>query len=900
MPGTYLDFDLQIEQTAAGYRAQVLSSPAGPAARDWTLPFADLEIENFLLKLGRAQSTVRGFTPPEVAAARDFGRRLFNAVFANGVLECLGASLREAGRVGAGLRIRLRLSGAPALADLPWEYLYHPAQNRFLALSVETPVVRYLDVPERRGPLALTPPLRILVMMASPRDFPPLDVEREWANMQEALHDLTASGRVTLERLREPTLPALLRQLRHGPYHIWHFMGHGAFDPVQEDGVIMLEDAQGRGYGVRGADLGTILSDHAPLRLAVLNSCEGARSSRLDPFAGTAQGLIGQGIPAAIAMQFAITDQAAVTFGREFYGALADNYPVDAALAEARKAIYAAGHLLEWGTPVLHLRVADGRLFEVAPPQTGSQGAAPAPPTPVSQPPAQPDPAARPQAPMPARRIFISCRDGAPDGEVAGQIAAALGADHTVFLDPAGPAGAAWAGRVEAALHEADVLIPVLSAAAVDSEMLRAEVHRAADQRTQQGRPRFLPVRLAYGEPFPYPLSAYLEGCDAAVWNGPADTPRLLADLAAAIRTGTLPPQPAPAGAAPPAPASAPPPPVAPLELEMPEGTMDPQSAFYVERPADARALATIRQKGVTLTIKGPRQMGKSSLLMRTMKAAADAGKRVAFLDFQLFDTAALKDAETFLRQFCTLLSHKLKIPNQVATYWSLPLGNIQRCTAYLEDYLLPELDWPLVLAMDEVDKIFDAEFRSDFFGMLRAWHNDRQGLSVWKNLDLALVTSTEPYQLIENLNQSPFNVGQVIELEDLTPAQVSDLNRRHGRPFTPDEERRLITLLGGQPYLTRRALYLVASGEIPAAALFARAAEDRGPFGDHLRYHFFRMHDKAELVAALRTVLRSHSSPDERLFFRLRGAGLVRREGGAVVPRNQLYADYFREHLGG
>jgi hypothetical protein len=344
----------------------------------------------------------------------------------------------------------------------------------------------------------------------------------------------------------------------------------------------------------------------------------------------------------------------------------------------------------------------------------------------------------------------------------------------------------------------------------------------------------------------------------------------------------------------------------------MPEGTMDPQSAFYVVRPSDARAQATIVQPGVTITIKGPRQMGKSSLLYRTISTANAAGKRVVLLDFQLFDQAALANGETFLRQFCAWLSDELSLPERIDEFWRLPVSNIQRCTNYLKKYLLPQLDRPLVLAMDEVDRIFDTEYRSDFFGMLRSWHNMRHAFvgqgsgagtgaaGLWKRLDLVLVTSTEPYQFVANLNQSPFNVGCIIDLEDLNAAQVADLNARHGAPLSADEEGRLMTLVGGQPYLARRAFYLLATGQLTAADLFARAADDHGPFGDHLRYHLFRLYERPELVEALAGILRTRACADEQMFFRLRGAGLVKREGAAVVPRYPLYADYFHEHLHG
>ncbi len=336
------------------------------------------------------------------------------------------------------------------------------------------------------------------------------------------------------------------------------------------------------------------------------------------------------------------------------------------------------------------------------------------------------------------------------------------------------------------------------------------------------------------------------------------------------------------------------------IPLERPEGTMDPHSAFYVERPSDAPAGATMRQPGVTITIKGPRQMGKSSLLYRLLDTAQAVGKRVVLLDFQLVDAAALATADAFLRQFCAWLSDELGITEQVDDYWRLPVGPMQRCTNYLKKYLLPQVGGPLVLAMDEVDKIFDTPYRSDFFAMLRSWHNTRQAGSVWCGLDLVLVTSTEPYQFVENLNQSPFNVGCTVELEDFTPTQVADLNERHGAPLTPAEARRLMALVGGQPYLVRRALYLIATGQLTPDALFATAQEERGPFGDHLRAHLLRLHEAPDLVAGLRGILRNRICADERIYFRLRGAGLVRRDGTAVLPRYPLYEAYFREHLRG
>jgi predicted nucleotide-binding protein len=499
-------------------------------------------------------------------------------------------------------------------------------------------------------------------------------------------------------------------------------------------------------------------------------------------------------------------------------------------------------------------------------------------------------------------RVFISYkRDVAPDERVALEIQKALGEQHAVFIDQAMPVGTHWAERIEQEIAQADFLITLLSAQSAHSEMVKGEIKTAARlAQENNGKPTILPVRLNYHEPFQYPLSEYLNHIKWASWDDPADTAPLIDNLLAAISGAELKSRPATAGPATPLDDASPfPRPFYSAQIDLDEGTMALESAFYIERACDPIALETIKREGVTITIKGPRQMGKSSLLIRIMQTAREAHKCVAFLDFQLFDTLALSDADRFFRQFCIWLTDALELPDRVDEFWNVPLGNGQRCTRYVSRYLLPALDAPLVLAMDEVESIFDTSFRSDFFGMLRAWHNGRATAPIWKQLDLALVTSTEPYQLIENLNQSPFNVGQVIDLADFTARQIADLNQRHGQSLSADEQRRLIELIGGHPYLVRRALYLSASQQITVATLFGQAADDRGPFGDHLRYHLFRIHDKKDLVQGLLQIIRHHTCPNEAIFWKLRGAGLVSREPtGAVLPRNKLYEEYFKERL--
>ncbi|HEV2252295.1 MAG TPA: CHAT domain-containing protein [Streptosporangiaceae bacterium] len=365
---SYKDFDLLIEPglSQGSYRARVLRSPAGESApMQFTLPFSDLELENFVLRIGHGRRRTRGSGRPESTLLKEFGGKLYDAVFQDELRDILQRSLSQTRAQGAGLRLRLRLVDTPGLADVPWEFLYDRRHNRFLARSLRTPLVRYLDLPDPPHPLSVEGPLRLLVMISSPSGYPALDVEQEWDALTGALAQQQAEGRVIVERLAA-NMSELRTRLRREEFHVFHFVGHGFWHRDWRDGVLVMEDRRGLPHLVTGEDLGGLLSEYDQTRLAVLNACEGARSEDAsDPFAGMAQSLIQQGLPAVVAMQFEITDDAAIIFAHELYAAIADSYPVEAALAEARRAILHEGNLTEWGTPVLYSRAPDGHLFNL-------------------------------------------------------------------------------------------------------------------------------------------------------------------------------------------------------------------------------------------------------------------------------------------------------------------------------------------------------------------------------------------------------------------------------------------------------------------------------------------------------------------------------------------------------
>ena len=364
----YLDFELEIRGGGPREYPVAVRSPAGEAQAQMRFPFDAWELKDRLqaleIALLRSGGTRRRMPSPDEHTVQDFGRGLFEALLVGDVRTRYEMSLSEARRQGKGLRLKLRIQPSE-LAVLPWEFLYDAERDRYPSLSSNTPLVRYLDLPQPVEPLPVSPPLRVLGMVTSPLGLDPLDVEHEKRLVEEAIKGLREGGSLELTWLEGQTWRHLQRAMRRGPWHIFHFVGHGGFDPATEEGAIALSNDSGHMHLLRATGLAELLDDHYPLRLVFLNSCEGARGSESDAFSSTAATLVRRGVPAVVAMQYEITDRAAIEFSRDFYEALADSLPVDAAVTEARAAV-SMDSMLEWGTPVLYMHSPDGRVFDIA------------------------------------------------------------------------------------------------------------------------------------------------------------------------------------------------------------------------------------------------------------------------------------------------------------------------------------------------------------------------------------------------------------------------------------------------------------------------------------------------------------------------------------------------------
>ncbi len=337
------------------------------------------------------------------------------------------------------------------------------------------------------------------------------------------------------------------------------------------------------------------------------------------------------------------------------------------------------------------------------------------------------------------------------------------------------------------------------------------------------------------------------------------------------------------------------------VSLEEPEGQVPLESAFYIERfPIEIDCFETILKPGALIRIKAPRQMGKTSLMSRIINQATQKGYKTVVLNFQTADAEFLSSLDQFLQWFCASIAYEINLPDNLSENWKGVLGSKNKCTNYFQRYVLPEINKPLILGLDEVDEIFKhPQIANDFFGLLRAWHERSKNEPIWKNLRLVIVHSQEVYIPL-NINHSPFNVGLPIELPEFNYAQVEDLTQRHGLNQSDIKITELMNLVGGHPYLVRVALYQIARGRMTLPKLQEIAPTASEPYSDHLRRHLLNLQQDAELIAALKRVMRANEPVDigTTEAFKLRSMGLVKFHGNQVIPLCNLYRQYFLNRL--
>lgn len=350
--------------------------------------------------------------------------------------------------------------------------------------------------------------------------------------------------------------------------------------------------------------------------------------------------------------------------------------------------------------------------------------------------------------------------------------------------------------------------------------------------------------------------------------------------------------------------------------LEFPNGPVPLNSSFYIQRPPiEERTYAEISKPGSLIRIKAPRQMGKTSLMHRILAHARSIGLRTVLLNLQKADAKVFSSLDKFLRWFCANISQQLHLESHVDDYWDEDIGSKVSCTVYFEGYILENINSPLVLALDEVNRIFEyPEISADFLPLLRSWYEDASELEIWQKLRLLVVHSTEVYLPLD-INQSPFNVGLPIKLPEFTSVQVQDLAVRHGLNWAEGElglQRLspLLELMAGHPKLIRLALYHLANSSQSFLGeegkrqdleqLLQEAPTLAGIYSNHLREHLGNLQKSPELSAAFKQVVTASDGVKLEAIaaYKLESMGLVKLQGNQVIPSCELYRRYFQEQL--
>lgn len=337
------------------------------------------------------------------------------------------------------------------------------------------------------------------------------------------------------------------------------------------------------------------------------------------------------------------------------------------------------------------------------------------------------------------------------------------------------------------------------------------------------------------------------------------------------------------------------------IELELPLGQVPLDSSFYVERhPIESQCYKTILQPGALIRIHASRRMGKTSLMARILQKAAEQGYQTIGINFQLADREIVQDLDKFLRWFCANVGLGLQLENQMAEYWDDLFGSQVSCKMYFEQYLLAATDKPVVLALDDIDRLFPyTNLASDFFGLLRSWHEEAKNREIWRKLRLVVVHSAEIYIPL-SANRSPFNVGLPIELPPFNSEQVQDLAKRQGLDLSTEDAKQLMAFVNGNPYLVRLALYHIGLGDVTPEQVLQTSTISAGIYSDHLQRELWNLQQEPELLAAFVRVVTSNTPVELDLVeaSKLESIGLVNLQGNLATVSCELYGVYFGDRF--
>jgi hypothetical protein len=483
----------------------------------------------------------------------------------------------------------------------------------------------------------------------------------------------------------------------------------------------------------------------------------------------------------------------------------------------------------------------------------------------------------------PQRIVIIYKRNAEPDQQLLAFLESQLsGMSHEVFVDRHLKIGVEWAKAIEQKLSEADVVIAVLSDSAATSEMLEYELDVAMKERQTRGKPNVLPVRVGSDKPLDGVIGSYINSLNFSTWFAPPDNARVLGEILNAIREPLKPKKDE-------------------LVLEPVGGAVPPDSPFYVARSTDAEFSSALRNLESIVLVKGPRQMGKTSLIGRGTLLVKELGYRSAMTDFQKLSLSHISSEDQFYKLLAATIGKRIGFKYDFEEEWLDVFGANMNMDNFFRT-AIEASEKPLVWFMDEADKLFGMPFASDFFGLVRSWHNSRatEPDGPWSRFVVVIGYATEAHLFIQDLNQSPFNVGRQLYLKGFSVSETAELNRRYGSPLKSAEEiSGLHGLVGGQPFLVRRALDVLTRGVLSYDELIERADRDDGPFGDHLKRILISVSQMPQVLETLQTSFKNPQIRENESLYRLLSAGIVEQGSDKSIRIScELYRRYLSSHL--
>jgi hypothetical protein len=451
---------------------------------------------------------------------------------------------------------------------------------------------------------------------------------------------------------------------------------------------------------------------------------------------------------------------------------------------------------------------------------------------------------------------------------------------HSVFIDIGMKTGMGWFEEIQRQIEWCDYLVLLISETSMRSEMLVREVRMARNNLRKTGKPHILPIRLNYEGPFEYELNLYIGRLDHISWQNRQDSQYVIDNIIQLPKevkrcdklsyTESR------------------------SEEYQPEFVAERDSK-HILRPEDKKILVAAHKIGETLVIKGPSQIGKTTLLQRYIQECEKARKKVCFIDFARFGNEELSSYSIFLSNLAWSIKEELDINNS-----EFPeIKNQNMMVSYFRKHILDVTIGHLTIAFDEVDRIMERSYSSEFFSMLKIFHESRSHTR-WRETDLVLVISTEPHLFINESKRSPFNVGLNVVLNPFSFEECSALNKNYENPLEKVELEELHILLQGHPFLTRLAYdHLNDTSPCSFDELIEQADDERGIFGDQLRAKIVDIQKMPNLLEGMKKVLIPETEPDQDIADRLHGAGLVSfKNDGKAVPANLLYYRYFKKVL--